>query len=530
MNLTSEQQKFKLPIVQQGSKQFFCNNSAKNWDFLSYYDSTHNDVNKAKARKKIAVDYNNDLNWIANQDNLPDFIKEYARALIAKKKPNHAELHRSLAKRACKKQKTINNNININGPISGGTMNNFCKVQTAEKNEGCSSKGDLEEKDEESDHSKKDDAEPSVWLDWINYLESRASLFHPYSPEANNIIRSGKGISPRPHLDRDIYERHMIKKITEEGLVPKIYQIFIDQYIESDDLASGKKVIRSLSKKIALTEDEDEISEFEFLEKLLLEVHRAYSLDLKPDASEDAFNQLVVYPLVTVISESLVTEEYRTCFIQGQPILESMTRQLKLSGLANDDKSQYKTDGLIQITSLKNLEFLLVETSGCFNNKDKIKLNFDHHKGLFGALSMLKCIADDYSFASVDCFTNVKVFFLNAAGNKLYLWGLSYKKEGLFDLFLEASLSVRPNYEDKEDYLPQLVQFCLIAKSSLQKSIENILVLKQKHCEAKASCRYSVKQVVNLSDLVSPIILKLTKEKDSTGMADLGPKYSPLHD
>ncbi|KAI8334044.1 hypothetical protein BD560DRAFT_451256 [Blakeslea trispora] len=143
---------------------------------------------------------------------------------------------------------------------------------------------------------------------------------------------------------------------------------------------------------------------------------------------------------------------------------------------------------------------------------------------------MLKCIADDYSFASVDCFTNVKVFFLNAAGNKLYLWGLSYKKEGLFDLFLEASLSVRPNYEDKEDYLPQLVQFCLIAKSSLQKSIENILVLKQKHCEAKASCRYSVKQVVNLSDLVSPIILKLTKEKDSTGMADLGPMYSPLHD
>ncbi|KAI8334043.1 hypothetical protein BD560DRAFT_414768 [Blakeslea trispora] len=137
------------------------------------------------------------------------------------------------------------------------------------KNEGCSSKGDLEEKDEESDHSKKDDAEPSVWLDWINYLESRASLFHPYSPEANNIIRSGKGISPRPHLDRDIYERHIIKKITEEGLIPKIYQIFIDQYIDSDDLASGKKVIRSLSKKIALTEDEDEISEFEFLEKLL---------------------------------------------------------------------------------------------------------------------------------------------------------------------------------------------------------------------------------------------------------------------
>jgi hypothetical protein len=29
------------------------------------------------------------------------------------------------------------------------------------------------------------------------------------SPESNNIIRSGNGISPRPYLDRDLYNRHM---------------------------------------------------------------------------------------------------------------------------------------------------------------------------------------------------------------------------------------------------------------------------------------------------------------------------------
>lgn len=96
----------------------------------------------------------------------------------------------------------------------------------------------------------------------------------------------------------------------------------------------------------------------------------------------------------------------------------SMTRQLKSVGLFTDNSNVYKSDGMIKLYNMKQQEILLLETSGCFSNNDKCKINFDHHKGVFGLLSMLKCVADDYQLGSVDTFKKVKVFFLHAAGNR----------------------------------------------------------------------------------------------------------------
>ncbi|PHZ17125.1 uncharacterized protein RHIMIDRAFT_253084 [Rhizopus microsporus ATCC 52813] len=147
-----------------------------------------------------------------------------------------------------------------------------------------------------------------------------------------------------------------------------------------------------------------------------------------------------------------------------------MTRQLKLSNLYFNDSSQYKSDGLIKLFGLKNIELLLLETSGYFDNKEKIKLNFDHHKGMFGCLAMLKSIADEFEYASIDKFKRVKVFFLNAAGSYLHLWSLSYGENNLFDFFRERHLHIKPNFEDKQEFIPDLIGFCLSAK------VVNILI------------------------------------------------------
>lgn len=73
-----------------------------------------------------------------------------------------------------------------------------------------------------------------------------------------------------------------------------------------------------------------------------------------------------------------------------------MSRQLKAVDLYVDDKNQYKSDGLIKLFGLDKLELLLLETSGSFSNKDKNKVKLGHHKGVYGALAMLKCMVDDY--------------------------------------------------------------------------------------------------------------------------------------
>lgn len=86
MVLSDTEQNYKLSVVKEGSSHFFAINRVKDWGFENYYEQTHNDLNKPKNFKKIIADYNQDLEWIANLEEVPELIKDYAKSLIAKQK------------------------------------------------------------------------------------------------------------------------------------------------------------------------------------------------------------------------------------------------------------------------------------------------------------------------------------------------------------------------------------------------------------------------------------------------------------
>lgn len=148
---------------------------------------------------------------------------------------------------------------------------------------------------------------------------------------------------------------------------------------------------------------------------------KGYEAPYDYDSNEDAFNQAFIWPYLDLIGKTLNSNNCKGYFVQGQPCLVSMSRQLKATSAIVDKTLQYKSDGLIKLFGLKNLELLLLETSGHFSNTDKVKIKLDHHKGMYSILTMLKCIADDFPFASVEVFSRVKVFFMQAAGNILFL-------------------------------------------------------------------------------------------------------------
>ncbi|CAO3699779.1 unnamed protein product [Rhizopus stolonifer] len=244
--------------------------------------------------------------------------------------------------------------------------------------------------------------------------------------------------------------------------MPKNFHQYIDEYVDSDDLTKAKKKIRSLSLLLAMDEKDNQhdIINLEFLENLLNQVHKSYSSYIDYNSNEDAHNQLFVWPYLDIIAKSMTIGDCNSDFVQGQPYLNSMARQLKSVNLYVDDRNQYKSDGLIKLFGLNSLELLLLETSGCFRNNDTEKVNFDHHKGTYGVLAMLKCIVDDYPYASLKAFTKVKTFFLHAVDTKLHLWSLCYQREGIFDLWREANVQVKPDFQDKKDFVPDLIQFC----------------------------------------------------------------------
>lgn len=81
-----------------------------------------------------------------------------------------------------------------------------------------------------------------------------------------------------------------------------------------------------------------------------------------------------------------------------------------------DESTLYKADGVIKRYSFEELEVLLLETSSHFGSTDKAKSSFDHHKGLFGGLSMPKTIADNFNLGSVESFAKITVLFAHASG------------------------------------------------------------------------------------------------------------------
>jgi hypothetical protein len=86
MPLTKEEESYKLPVFIEGSKHFFSITPAKDWNFITYFENTHTNINKRKQFNKVKIDYDADLNWIIQLQEASDSVREYARELLKQPK------------------------------------------------------------------------------------------------------------------------------------------------------------------------------------------------------------------------------------------------------------------------------------------------------------------------------------------------------------------------------------------------------------------------------------------------------------
>ncbi|GAA5810982.1 hypothetical protein MFLAVUS_004411 [Mucor flavus] len=106
-----------------------------------------------------------------------------------------SQLKASVFTRALKRKNSKGVIINVNAPINGETIN-------AIVNNGFD-KIDDEEEPESSNVEDLDKREPSIGLEWLKFIKKYQSIFHPLSPEANNIIRSGNAFG-KPTVLRNV--------------------------------------------------------------------------------------------------------------------------------------------------------------------------------------------------------------------------------------------------------------------------------------------------------------------------------------
>lgn len=94
-----------------------------------------------------------------------------------------------------------------------------------------------------------------------------------------------------------------------------------------------------------------------------------------------------------------------------------MTKQLKRKGSLVDHRYIYKADGVVRLQEADDMEICVVEISGEYLNQETKKIYFDYYKTNYGCLAILKTIADQYKYASIDVFEQLKIYFVHAVGN-----------------------------------------------------------------------------------------------------------------
>lgn len=95
-------------------------------------------------------------------------------------------------------------------------------------------------------------------------------------------------------------------------------------------------------------------------------------------------------------------------FAPGEEELFSMT----VAGPASS-RAPYYADGVVRLANKSNTEICLLETS----KATRAKNSFDHHKGMFAILSMLKRVPNQYAMAEYTHLSSLDIYFLHAHGN-----------------------------------------------------------------------------------------------------------------
>lgn len=102
----------------------------------------------------------------------------------------------------------------------------------------------------------------------------------------------------------------------------------------------------------------------------------------------------------------------RAVFYEGEERLQAGRENL-------GDDVVYFADGVVRAPEFSNLEIMLLETSNALDACTDRKKAVDFHKEFYGAVAMLKTIADTHKAADLDLFTNLKVYFMHVS-SKFY--------------------------------------------------------------------------------------------------------------
>ncbi|KAI7898051.1 uncharacterized protein BX663DRAFT_582987 [Cokeromyces recurvatus] len=384
---------------------------------------------------------------------------------------------------------------------------------------------------DESDEEDIGEFETDIWIEWKWFLDNPSNIqhLHQLSPEKHNVIWCGKLVRRRDCLPSTLFKR------LNEGAVyidcQKLDSSFVEICREIADAESREEMKEGIDELRAISRNGGEYqkAEVEMVVSMcaLFQEYIYYNCGENVlMKSESCYRSYLFDECMKMMNKYMCDKGNKVTFLPGEIELDAMSVQLKEKGL-NDSRYKYKADGIIFSNRYSDLEILLTEVSNSYKSKDNGKVSFDHHKAMFGMLSMLRTIAMKYKHASFNTFKKVKIHFLHGHGEAIRHWSMSIQTYGVYLMTKEQRVDVPVNFDEKDVLLIPFIEFYKSVAVACETTITNIEQLKKEHKRNMQSTSMVKNKEQNLLELIDPSIIRINEGKHTNIVIDSGPQSAP---
>ncbi|KAL9556500.1 hypothetical protein PS6_002330 [Mucor atramentarius] len=453
-------------------------------------------------------------------------------------RPNYTEQSRNKAKELFKsyngKEAERSQSIVIND--NHGTISNYSNTTTTiinkdvgekRKHSGdvmpSTSKNKMRPVEEEDRPVEEEDRFWDKWIRFIKNAQTNPDL-HRFACERHGVLRLGHGINNNNLSDEDYSALKTCLLETNTNCIPDVINGVESHLYEILDIVDAEQLLFKIKWPGIKSTDADYLSSMQFVQEITISIYNfAYKQNLAVSL-EQSYRDVLIFPLLKACVNIISNDSL--LFIPGEVPLESMTAQLANSKKILAPNEKYYADGVISY--LKN-EICIYEASGPFGANEKSKQNFDFHKALFGLLSCIATIAQSYSYATLETFSKLKLYFVQTKGSSIQLWYLRHLQDNTYVIARETKLKLSNDKERYADTVLDCLQFAGLFKNRLNNTMGIINELISEHnkmsimrrTRRNASTESPPQQL--LSAIIKPTIIKLTESKHSKEMHKLGP-------
>ncbi|PHZ13654.1 uncharacterized protein RHIMIDRAFT_305694 [Rhizopus microsporus ATCC 52813] len=443
---------------------YFKVNDISLWSLDDYCNQLGEDMKGAplSAHERMYIDY---LNLIKSDENLPRIIKSKIGALIKGKEKNHETKNRSINQVDNTESRIV---LNINN--SNNTSIGNCIISNHE--DICWQINDQED----------------VWSAWKQYLESHSG--HEYCLEKAHVIECGYSISCKPHYPEDLYQLFGDNKQQVIKSPFKKCSLFSSAMLQALSTGSKRVILRALTDDSHLDKVDEGDKEAAFVHGYFEYMYNFYKSPSLGD-NEVIFNHKLIWPLFEMACSHSCLK-----FIPGEVLLSSTDEP-------------YNADAVVKF---ENIEICLLETSGHYGLNDKGRFGYDHVKGAFGAISMIRHAYKKYQYATKTTAQELRVFFMHAKEKKLNLWSLEFVSLNV-QILQRIAVADIPETEHHSAQILHMGNFAYKLQTEIASSVDVLKKMRKEHNDYMISAELSDEheERESLASFVSKSIQKPVK-------------------